>query len=46
MDTNSFIVYIKNRWHLKRLPEDVETGFDTLNYGIGRPLSKGIKKSN
>ena len=33
MDTDSFIVYKKNRWYIA---EDIETKFDTSNYELGR----------
>ena len=44
MDKNSFIVYIKADDIYKDIAEDVETRFDTSNYGLGRPLPKGKNK--
>ena len=44
MDTDNFIVYIKTDDICKEFAEDVETRFDTSNYGLDRPLPKG--KSN
>ena len=39
MDTDSFIVHVKTDDIYKDIAEDVETGFDTSNYGMDRPLS-------
>ena len=44
LDTDSFIVYIKKDDIYKDIPEDVETKFDTSNYELHRPISKGKKK--
>ena len=44
MKTNSFIVYIKTHDICKDIAEDVETGFDTSNYELDRPLAKGTNK--
>ena len=49
MDTDSFIVYIKIDDIYKDIVVDVETRFDTSNYGlecnsIDRPLTKGNNK--
>ena len=44
MDTDSFIVYIKTHDIYKDIAEDVETRFDTSNYGLDRPLPKGKNK--
>ena len=45
MDTDRFIVNIKTDDIYKDIAEDVETRFDTSNYELDRPLSKGkIKK--
>ena len=41
LDTDSFIVYIKKDDIYKDIPEDVETKFDTSNYELHRPISKG-----
>ena len=47
MDTDSFFVYIKTDNIYKDIAEDFETIFDTSNYELDRPLSKGKnKKSN
>ena len=44
MDTGSFIVYIKTDGIYKHIAEDVETKFDTSNYKLDKPLSKGKNK--
>ena len=44
MDTDSFIVHVKTDDTYKDIVEDVETGFDTSNFELGRPLSKGKNK--
>ena len=45
MDTDSFIVYIKTEEIYWDIASDVQTGFDTWNYELDRPLSKvKIKK--
>ena len=44
MDRDSFIVYIKTDDIYKDIAEDIETRFDTLNYELDRPLSKGKNK--
>ena len=44
MNTDSFIVYIKTDDIYKDIAEDVETGFDTSNYELERPLLKGKNK--
>ena len=45
MDTDSFIVYIKTDDIYKDIVGDGERRFDTSNYELDRPLSKGkIKK--
>ena len=41
MDTDSFIAYIKTDDIYKDILEDDETRFDTSNYELDRPLSKG-----
>ena len=43
MDTDSFIAYIKTHDIYKDISEDVETRFDTSNYGLDKPLPKGKK---
>ena len=40
MDTDSFIVYIKNMYIYKDIAEDVETRFDTSDYELERLLPK------
>ena len=40
MDTGSFIIQVKT----KDIAEDVETRFDTSNFELGVPLSKGKNK--
>ena len=44
MDTDSFIVHVKTDDIFKYISEDVETRFDTSNFGIDRPLPKGKNK--
>ena len=46
MDTlfHCFLVYIKTDDIYKDIAEDVETGFDTSNYELERPLPKGTNK--
>ena len=44
MDTDSFIVYIKIGDIYKDVAEDIETRFDTSNYGLDTPLPKEKKK--
>ena len=44
MDTDSFIVHIKANDIYKDIAEDMETRFDTSNYKLDRPLSKGKNK--
>ena len=41
MDTNSFIVCKKQMIFNKDIVQDVETTFDTSNYELDKPLSKG-----
>ena len=44
MDTNNFVVHIKTDDIYKDIAEDVETRFDTSNYKLERPFSKGKNK--
>ena len=44
MDTDRFIVYIKANDIYKDIAEYMETRFDTSNYKLDRPLSKGKNK--
>ena len=44
MDTGSIIVYIKTDDIYRDIAEDVETRFDTSNYGLDRLLPKGKNK--
>ena len=41
MDTGSFIVYIESEYIKVEIVTDVETRFDTSNYVLDRPLTKG-----
>ena len=41
MDTDSFIVYIKTEDIYVDIEKYPKTRFDTLNYGLYRPFSKG-----
>ena len=43
-DNDNFIVYIKPDNIYKYIAEDVETGFDTSNHELNRPLPKGKNK--
>ena len=45
MDTDNFIVYIKEDDIYKDTAKNVETRFDTSNYELDGPLPKG-KKNN
>ena len=44
MDTDSFIMNIKTEDFYKDITNDVEKKFDTSNYEVDRPLSKGKNK--
>ena len=44
MDTDSSIVYIKTNDIYEDIAEDVKTRFDTSNYELDIPLSKGKLK--
>ena len=44
MDTDSFILHIKTDDIYKDIAEVAEVRFDTLNYEIDRPLTKGKNK--
>ena len=44
MDTDSFIAYLKTDDIYKDIAEDVESRFDTSNYELDRPLTKGKNK--
>ena len=47
VDTDSFIVYIKTDYIYKDIAEDIERTFDTSNYKLDRPFSKGkTRKGN
>ena len=43
IDTDIFIVLVKTDDVYKKIPEDVETTFDTSNFELDRPLPKGKK---
>ena len=43
MDSGSFIVHIKTGDIYKDTAEEVETQFDSSNYGLNRPLLKEKK---
>ena len=45
IDTDSFIVYNKIDDIYKYIAEDVEPRFDTSNYELDRPLTKGESKA-
>ena len=45
MDTDNFIIHIKNEDFYENIADDVEKRFDTSNYEVDRPLpTKRIKK--
>ena len=44
MDTEICIVHVKTDYIYKDIAKDVETRFDTSNFELGRPLSKGKNK--
>ena len=44
MDTDSFIVYVETVYIYKDTAKDVETRFDTSNYELDRPSSKGTNE--
>ena len=44
MGTDSFIVYIKTEGIYADISKDVKARFDTSNYELERPLSKGKRK--
>ena len=44
MDTDSLIMNIKTKAFYKDIAQDVEERFDTSNYDVDRPLSKGKNK--
>ena len=44
INTDSFNVYIKTVDIYKNIAKDVKTRFDTSNYELNRPLSKGKNK--
>ena len=44
MDTDSFIVYVKTVDIYKDTAKDVKTRFDTSNYELDRPSSKGTNE--
>ena len=44
MDTDSFVVNIKNKDFYKDISQDVNKRFDTSNYTFDRPLPTGVNK--
>ena len=46
MDTESFIVHVQTDDIQKDIAEDVKTRFDTSNYELGKPFSKGKSKKS
>ena len=44
IDTDSFTAHVKTDDIYKDITEGVETGFDTSNFEIGKPLHKGKNK--
>ena len=44
MDTDSFIIHIKTEDVYKDIADDVKKRYNTSNYGIDRPLRKGMNK--
>ena len=45
MDTDSFIIHIKTEDVYKDIADDVKKRYNTSNYGIDRPLRKGMNKA-
>ena len=46
MDTNSFIMHIKTEDFYKDIANNVEKRFDTSNYELNSPISRGENKSD
>ena len=44
MDTDIFSIHIKAEGFYKDIADDVEKRYDTSNYEVDRPLSKGVNK--
>ena len=42
MDTDIFSIHIKAEGFYKDIADDVEKRYDTSNYEVDRPLSKGV----
>ena len=45
MDTDSFIIHLKTEDFYKDIADGVKNRYDTLNYGVDRPLPKGMNKN-
>ena len=44
IDTDSFIIHIKNEDFYEDIADDIKKRFDTLNYEVNRPLPTGKNK--
>ena len=45
MDTDSFIIHLKTEDFYKDIADGVKNRYDTSNYGVDRPLPKGMNKN-
>ena len=45
MDTDSFIIHLKTEHFYKDIADGVKNRYDTSNYGVDRPLPKGMNKN-
>ena len=44
MDTDSFIIDIKTEDSYEDIANDIKKWLDTSNYGVGRPILRGMNK--
>ena len=44
MDADSFIIHIKTEDFDKDITDDIKNRYDTSNYKVDRPLTKGMNK--
>ena len=44
MNTDSFIIQIKTEYCYKDIPDDVKKRYNTWNYEVDKPLTKGMNK--
>ena len=45
MDTDSFIIHLKTEDFYKDIADGVKNRYGTSNYGVDRPLPKGMNKN-